>query len=59
MGEVEMDEGVAAEAEGDDAEAEGGGLLALEATGLLTQDTDPGGKTLIDSRNYFNKMSLL
>ena len=59
MGEVEMDEGVAAEAEGDDAEAEGGGLLALEATGLLTQDAEPGDTILVNACNGFNYMSRL
>ena len=34
-------------------------LLALEDTELLTQDADPGGTTLIDSRNGFNKLILL
>ena len=37
----------------------GGVLLALEATGLLTQDADPGGKTLVDSHNGFNDLSRL
>ena len=52
-----------AEVEQDDAEAEGGLLgspmLALEASGLLTQDADPGGTTFVDSRNGFNKLSRL
>ena len=54
-------EGETAEADEDDTEAEGGGiggdLLALEATGLLTQDTDPGGTTIIDVHNGFNDLS--
>ena len=31
----------------------------LESTGLLTQDADPGGTTLVDARNGFKKMSRL
>ena len=58
-----MDENKSTEAEGDDTEAEGRGLggylLELEATGLLTQDADPGGTTLIDQRNGFNELSQL
>ena len=38
---------------------EGGGLLSLEATGILTRDEEPGVTTLVDARNGFNKMSLL
>ena len=34
----------------------GGMLLALEATGILNQDAEPGGKTLIDACNGFNKL---
>ena len=56
-------EGETAEADEDDTEAEGGGiggdLLALEATGILTQDTDPGGTTIIDVHNGFNDLSRL
>ena len=53
IGEDEIDKVEAAEAEGDDTEAEGGGglagaLLVLESTGLLTHDADPGGTTLVD-----------
>ena len=33
-----------------------GSLLVLEAKGLLTQDAEPGGTTLIDARNGFNKL---
>ena len=29
----------------------GGGLLSLEATGILTQDDDPLGTTPVDARN--------
>ena len=35
----------------DGAEAEGGELSVMEYTGLLTQDAEPGGTTLVDSRN--------
>ena len=59
----EMDEEGLAEAEQDDAEAEGGGLggnlLALEATEILTQDSDPGGPTLAEARNGLNDLSRL
>ena len=37
----------------------GGGMLALEATGVLTQDADPGVKTLVDARNCFNDLRRL
>ena len=37
----------------------GAGLLALEATGFLTQDAEQVGTTLVDSRNGLNKMSHL
>ena len=50
-----MEKGGVEEAEHYDAEADGegvgvgwGGLLALEATGILNQDTEPGGTTLVD-----------
>ena len=33
-----------------------GGFLALKATELLTQDANPGGTTLVDFRNVFNKL---
>ena len=33
--------------------------MALEATGLLNHDAEPGGTTLVDARNGFNKMSCL
>ena len=33
--------------------------MALEATGLLTQDADPGGTALVDTYNGFNKLSRL
>ena len=34
----------------------GGGGGSLEATGLLTQEADPGGTTLYDAGNGFNKL---
>ena len=34
-------------------------LLALEDTGIITQDTEPGGTALFDARNGFNKLSRL
>ena len=34
----------------------GGDLLALEATGILTQYAEPGGTTLVDARNGLNKI---
>ena len=34
-------------------------LRSLEATGLLTQDTEPGGTTLVDACNGFNDLSHL
>ena len=34
----------------------GGAILALEATGLLTQYSEPGGTTLVDVRNGFNEL---
>ena len=37
----------------------GGGVLALEATGLLTKDDDSGGMPLVNSRNGFNELSRL
>ena len=37
----------------------GGGVLALESTGILPQDADPGGTTLVDACNGFNDMSRL
>ena len=58
-----MDEGEEAEVKQDIAEAEEGGLgkglLALEATGILTQDNEPGGTTLVDACNGFNELSRL
>ena len=36
-----------------------GGLLELEVSGLLTQDADPGGTTLVDAHNGFNDLSCL
>ena len=33
--------------------------MALESTGLLTQDAEPGSTTLIDVRNVFNELSHL
>ena len=30
--------------------------MALEATGFLTQDVDPGGTILVDTHNGFNKL---
>ena len=33
--------------------------MTLEATGLLTQDSDTGGTTLLDACNGFNEMSRL
>ena len=33
--------------------------MLLEATGLLTQDDDPFGTTLVDSRNGFHELSRL
>ena len=37
----------------------GEGLLALEATEILTQESDTGVTILVDARNGFNKMSRL
>ena len=34
----------------------GGGVLELEATGLLTQDAELGVPTLVDSHNGFNNL---
>ena len=34
----------------------GGGLLELEDTGIPNQDVKPGGTTLIDACNGFNKL---
>ena len=31
--------------------------MELEATGILTQDVEPGGTTLVDECNSFNKLS--
>ena len=36
-----------------------GAMLAMEATGYLTQEDDTGGMTLVDVRNEFNKLSHL
>ena len=33
--------------------------MELEATGILTQDSDPGRTTLVDALNGFNKLSCL
>ena len=49
-----MDEEEGVEVDQDEAEAEevvlgGGGVLALETTGILTQDAEPGSTTLVDS----------
>ena len=30
--------------------------MVLEPKGILTQDADPGGTTLIDAHNGFNKL---
>ena len=30
--------------------------MELEATGVLTQDAEPGGTTLVDARNGFNDL---
>ena len=35
----------------------GGLILALEPTGILTQDTVPGGTTLDDANNGFDKLN--
>ena len=54
-----MFEGEEAEVQQNNVEAEEGvlgGLLALEATGILTRDSEPGGTTLVDVRNGFNKL---
>ena len=41
-------------------EDEGGGTLhALRALEFLTQEAEPSGTTLVDARNWFNKMSRL
>ena len=37
----------------------GGGLLVLASTGILTQESDPDGKTLVDSWNGLNELSRL
>ena len=29
----------------------------MESTGILTQDEDPGGKSIIDAHNGFNELS--
>ena len=34
-------------------------MLEMEATGYLTQESDPGGKTLGDANNGFNELSRL
>ena len=45
---------------GSEGEEGGGGTQrALEALELLTQDADPSGTTLVDSRNGFNELSRL
>ena len=57
-----MDEREEVEVKKDVVEAEEGGLggvLALEATGLLTQDAESGGPTIVDVRNRFNDLSQL
>ena len=36
-----------------------GGVLDLESTGLLTQEADPVGTTLVDARNGFNDLICL
>ena len=56
VGGEEMDEGEVEVVDGDDVEAEGGvlggeGILALEATGLLTQDKESGSTTIVDAQN--------
>ena len=61
MGGEEMDEGEVEVVDGDDVEAEGGvlggeGILALEATGLLTQDAESGSTTIVDALNGFNDL---
>ena len=33
--------------------------MVLGSTGLLTQKSEPGGTTLVDARNGFNKLSRL
>ena len=48
------------EVEGCEGEEEGGGTLReLEALEFLTQDAEPSGMTLVDSRNGFNELSRL
>ena len=63
MGGEEMDEGEKPEVKQEVVEAEvpglGGRLLALKAKGLLTQDADPGGTTLVDACNGFIDLSRL
>ena len=58
-----MDEGEGAEVEKYNVDEEEGvlvgGALALEATGLLTQNAEPGGTTIVDACNGFNKLSRL
>ena len=59
-----MDEGEGSEVDQEKVEAEegglwGGGLLALEATGILARDAEPVGPTLVDSCNDFNELSRL
>ena len=53
VGGDKMDEVEAAKAEGDNVEAGGGrlrgDLLALESTGFLTKDTEPGRTALVDA----------
>ena len=57
VGRYEMEEGGVVEVEQDDMEVEGGGgVLALEATGLLTQDAELCGTTLVDACHSFNDM---
>ena len=48
--------GVEVEGGSDEGERGEGGL---KSTGILTQDAEPGGTTLVDARNGFNDMSRL
>ena len=44
----------------DEGEGGGGGyMLALESTGIITQEADMGGTALVDARNGFNGMTHL
>ena len=45
-----------AEEEGGRLGGRGGGVLELEATGILTQDVELGGTTLVDAHNSFNEL---